>query len=356
MFQDPLRADAAESIQKIERLGARVVMLTGDLKGTALSIARELGWQVDEGSVLTGEELRRLPDDALNEKLDDIRIFARVTPEDKLRIGRLYQKRGEVVAMTGDGVNDAPSLKAVNIGVALGSGTDVAKGAADLVLLDDSFSTIVSAIEEGRRILENIRKVFVYLTSTCLDAVILIGGSLVIGLPLPLSALQIIWVNFFADSLPALSFAFDKEYDSRARGGAEILTREVKILSLGIGILTSVLLFGMYWTLIALGIATEAAQSMIFVCFSLYGLIIAYTFRSLRHSLFSAPIFDNRMMNASVAFGSVLIVATMTIPFMRDLFGLAPLTPLLTAAVALWLVVNIALVEATKWGFRTFLR
>lgn len=357
VFQDPIRAEAKGAIEKMERFGAKVVMLTGDLKGTAIAIARELGWDVDEGNVLSGEELRRLPDEELLRNLDSIRIFARVTPEDKLRIGKLYQKKGEIVAMTGDGVNDAPSLKAVDIGIALGTGTDVAKSVAGLVLLDDNFTTIVRAIEEGRRILENIRKVFVYLTSTCLDAVILIGGSLIAGFPLPLSALQIIWVNFFADSLPALSFAFDKEYDAhRERGaGAEILTREVKILTLGIGILTSVLLFGLYGLLLRMGVSIAHAHSLVFVCFALYGLIIAYSFRSLRSSLFAQPIFDNHYLNLSVIFGSILIVASVTLPVMRDILGLAAIPLTLSWVILLWLIVNVAIVEITKWAFRRFL-
>lgn len=356
VFEDPLRPEAKEAIGRIESLGARVVMLTGDLKGTAIAVARELGWEVNEGNVLSGDELHLFKDDELLRMLPDIKIFSRVTPEDKLRIGKLYQKAGEIVAMTGDGVNDAPALKAVDIGIALGSGTDVAKSVAGLVLLDDNFKTIVAAIEEGRRILENIRKVFVYLTSTCLDAVILVGGSLILGLPLPLSALQIIWVNFFADSLPALSFAFDKEHDTRAHVGSEILTREVKVLSIGIGILTSILLFGMYWLLLRLGVPVPEAQSMIFVCFALYGLIIAYAFRSLRRSLFSMNIFENMPLNASVAFGAVLIIASVTAPFLRDLFELSAISPLLTGVIALWLVVNVALVEATKWSFRLWSR
>ncbi|OGG60116.1 hypothetical protein A2765_00935 [Candidatus Kaiserbacteria bacterium RIFCSPHIGHO2_01_FULL_56_24] len=359
VFEDPLRPEARGAIEKMERLGVRVVMLTGDLKGTAMAVARELGWKIDEGNVLSGDELRRLSDAELSASLDSLRIFARVTPEDKLRIGKLYQARGEIVAMTGDGVNDAPSLKAVDIGVALGSGTDVAKSVAGLVLLDDNFTTIVIAIEEGRRILENIRKVFVYLTSTCLDAVILIGGSLLVGLPLPISALQIIWVNFFTDSLPALSFAFEKEYESygsRKHAGAEILTREVKVLTLGIGLFTSILLFGMYWLLVRLGIDTEHARSMIFVCFSLYGLVIAYSFRSLRASLFSSPVFDNRALNASVAFGIVLIFATFAIPLLRDLFALSLIPLSLLWIIGLWLILNILLVETAKWGFRALAR
>lgn len=356
IFQDPIRAEAKGAIEKMERLGAKVVMLTGDLKGTAIAIAKELGWEVGDGQVLTGDELRNLSDEELLQNLANIRIFARVTPEDKLRIGKLYQKAGEVVAMTGDGVNDAPSLKAVDIGIALGAGTDVAKSVAGLVLLDDNFTTIVRAIEEGRRILENIRKVFVYLTSTCLDAVILIGGSLVAGLPLPLSALQIIWVNFFSDSLPALSYAFDKEYDVRREKGtgAEILTREVKVLTLGVGIFTSILLFGMYCLLLRAGIALEHTHSLIFVCFALYGLIVAYSFRSLRSHLFAQPIFDNRYLNISVLFGAVLIIASVTVPSLRELFGLAAIPLSLAWIILVWLIINIALVETTKWGFRRF--
>lgn len=352
IFQDPIRPEAKDAIKKMESLGARIVMLTGDLKGTAIAISRELGWNVPEGDVLSGEELRRLSDEELLPDISRIRIFARVTPEDKLRIGKLYQKAGEIVAMTGDGVNDAPSLKAVDIGIALGSGTDVAKSVAGLVLLDDNFITIVRAIEEGRRILENIRKVFVYLTSTCLDAVILIGGSLITGLPLPLSALQIIWVNFFADSLPALSYAFDKEYDSRRERGTEILTREVKVLTLGIGILTSALLFSMYWFLLRIDLPQEQVHSLIFVCFALYGLIVAYCFRSLRASLFSRPIFDNRYLNMSVGLGTILIIASVSVPFLRDIFQLAAIPLSLAWIIIVWLIANIALVETTKWTFR----
>ena len=357
VFRDPIRADAKGALQKMEHLGARVVMVTGDLKGTAIAVARELGWDADESSVLSGEEIRQLSDEELTKALPKIRIFARVTPEDKLRIGKLYQKAGEVVAMTGDGVNDAPSLKAVDIGIALGAGTDVAKSASGLVLLDDNFTTIVRAIEEGRRMLENIRKVFVYLTSTCLDAVILIGGALIVGLPLPISALQIIWVNFFTDSLPALSFAFEKEFESHggAQTKADILTREVKVLTLGIGLATSVLLFGMYWFLLSLGVDIEHARSVVFVCFALYGLVVAYSFKSLRRPLFSYPLFENRALNVSVALGALLIGASVTIPFFQNLFELTTIPLALTGVILLWLIMNVALVEITKWGFRTFL-
>ncbi|MBI2048244.1 MAG: cation-transporting P-type ATPase, partial [Parcubacteria group bacterium] len=150
-FYDPLRPEIPNAVRRVESLGVKVVMATGDLAGTAISVGKQLGWNISPGEVLTGEDMRKLSDDELLQNLKKIKIFARVTPEDKLRIGLLYKKIGEIVGMTGDGVNDAPSLKAVDIGIAVGSGSDVAKGVADLVLLDDNFNTIVAAIEEGKR-------------------------------------------------------------------------------------------------------------------------------------------------------------------------------------------------------------
>ena len=351
VFKDPIRPDAITSVKKIEALGARVVMLTGDLKGTALSVARELGWDVNEGNVLTGAELAQLSDAELHATLPQIRIFARVTPEDKLRIGMLYKSRGEIVAMTGDGVNDAPSLKAVDIGVALGSGSDVAKSVADLVILDDNFKTIVAAIEEGRRILENIRKVFVYLVSTCLGEVFLIGGSLLAGLPLPLSALQIIWINFFSDSLPALSFAFDKHYtgDVEKRGSHAIFSRDINALTILIGLFSSIALFGLYWYLIKSGIEIAEARSTLFLCFSLYVLIIAFSIRHLHSPFHFRGLFTNVWLTASVVFGSLLTLATVTVPFLKNIFELVtpPLSQL--GIVVVWLVFTVLLVESMKW-------
>lgn len=356
VFQDPVRKDAAAAVQSIERLGARTVMLTGDLKGTAIAVARELGWTIEEGQVLTGHELHELSDEELKKNLAHIKIFSRVTPEDKMRIGRLYREIGEVVAMTGDGVNDAPSLKAVDIGVALGSGSDVAKSVADLVILDDNFKTIVAAIEEGRRMLENIRKVFVYLVSTCLGEVFLIGGALFVGIPLPLSALQIIWVNFFSDSLPALSYAFDEHLPSRSKSGAHgIFNSEVKILTFGIGTLSSFILFALYWYLLKSGIDVTHAQSTLFLCFSLYVLVVSFSLRSLHSPIWTYNPFSNRYLTGSVIFGIFLTLATVFIPPLQSIFGLVTPPLAMWWVVLLWLIFNISLVEMAKGAVR-FLR
>ncbi|MCU0660401.1 MAG: HAD-IC family P-type ATPase [Candidatus Pacebacteria bacterium] len=355
VFHDPVRAEVPAAIAHIEALGAKIVMVTGDLPGTARSVASVLGWEVEQSAILTGRDLQALKDDELLAILPSVKIFARVTPEDKLRIGTLYQKLGEVVAMTGDGVNDAPSLKAVDIGIALGSGSDVAKSAADLVLLDDNFQTISHSMQEGRRILVNIRKTFVYLMSNSLDQVFVIGGSLMLGIPLPTSALQIIWVNLFTGSLPALAFAYDEDFDHVApknRTLKSIFTREVNLLTFGIGAVSSLLLFVMYALLLHYGVALPLARSVFFVCFSSYILVAAYSFRSLRKPLFSYPLFSNKKLNQAVLIAFGLIIATMTLPVFRELFGLAAIPLLWLLFVLGWLVLNVLLVEGAKYVFR----
>ncbi len=353
-FRDPLRADIKGALRSIEDLGVSVVMVTGDLKGTAVSVAREVGWDIAPGDVLTGEELKRLTDDELSAALAHVRIFARVTPEDKMRIALLFQKRGEVVAMTGDGVNDAPSLKAVDIGVALGSGSDVAKGVADLILLNDSFKTIVIAIEEGRRMILNIRKAFVYLLTNSLDEVFLVGGALIASLPLPLTALQIIWVNFATGGLPALAYAFEENRDrgsQKRKRDTKIFTTEVKVLTLGVGTVSSALLFALYWSMLSHGIPFVDAQSILFLCFACYVLIVAYSFKNLEKPLFSYPLFTNHYLNGSVLIAMSLIILTYALPQAREVFELGiPPTSLLWI-VAVWLVANIGVVETAKWFF-----
>lgn len=354
-FRDPIRKEVPQAIQKIESLGVRIIMMTGDLKGTAMSVAREIGWNVSEEHVLSGADLHTMTDEALLAAIPSMKIFARVTPEDKLRIGLLYRQLGEVVAMTGDGVNDAPSLKAMDIGVALGSGSDVAKSAADLVLLDDNFQTISASIQEGRKILANIRKAFVYLMSNSLDEVFVIGGSLLVGIALPISALQIIWVNLFTGSLPALAFAYDEDLDhemSKRRSLKSIFTPQVNVLTFGIGIASSLLLFLLFFFLIRAGVELSLARSIFFVCFASYILAIAFSFRSLHKPIYSYSIFSNKRLNQSVLLAVVILIATMTIPALREFFDLAPLPLVWLWFVAGWLILNILLVEIAKYFFR----
>jgi Ca2+-transporting ATPase len=260
--------------------------------------------------------------------------------------------------MTGDGVNDAPALKAMDIGVSLGSGSDVAKSAADLVLLDDNFKIITLAIIEGRKIVGNIRKTFVYLLSNSLDAIFLIGGSLIMGFVMPLSALQIIWVNFFTGSFPALAFAFDEEFDKKTIQQGfkkkKIFTTGVGVLTFGVGLLSSLMLFVLYTLLLRFGVPLEITKTVLFLCFASYVLAISFSFRSLYKPIISYNPFSNKTLTYSVIGSSTLIVLTTTLPFMRTIFDLSPIQPLWILFIVGWILLNIVLVEGAKYLLRVF--
>lgn len=357
-FFDPVREEVPEAIKNIENHGAKLVIITGDLKGTAISVARSLGWEISDNEVLIGEDLQLMSDEQLLEVIPKIKVFARVSPEDKLRVGSLYQQLGEIVAMTGDGVNDAPALKAMDIGISLGTGSDVAQSAADLILLDNNFQTISMAIDEGRRIMTNIRKTFVYLMSNSLDEILVIGGSLIMYIDIPINALQIIWVNLFTGSLPALAYAYDENLDKgiKKSKSKKMLSNEVKVLSFGVGIITSLLIFIIYYQLLRFGVSTPIARSIFFVCFSIYILVVAFSFRSLYRPIFSYNPFSNKKLNIAILISFILLVATMAIPFMRNIFDLAPLPLSWFWLIFVWIIFNISLVEFAKFIFRYHVR
>ncbi len=220
-MKDALRTEVAGAMERATSAGIRVVMITGDHKITAQAIAQEAGIYHDGDTVLTGEDIDSLSDAELSEKLAETSVFARVTPEHKLRIIQAYKARGEIVAMTGDGVNDAPSLVAADLGVAMGNGTEVAKEASDMVLLDNNFGSIVSAVEEGRSIYKTIRKVILYLFAGSASQVFTILGALFLGYPLPLLAAQIIWLNFVTDGLLDVSLAMEPKEEGLLRSNFE---------------------------------------------------------------------------------------------------------------------------------------
>jgi len=355
-FVDPIRPEVPEALKRINSYGTRVIMATGDLPGTAVAIANELGWKVDDSNVLTGQQLQQLSDEDMIQILDKTHIYARVTPSDKLRITKLHQQQGEVVAMTGDGVNDSPSLKAANIGIAVGSGSDVAKSVADLVLLDNNFKTIVATIEEGKQILANIKKMFVFLMSNALDELFLIGGAILMNVALPLTAVQIIWVNLFTGSLPAIAFAFDRQKMKESEAtGRDFFDPRVIFLTVFIGIAVSILLFLMYWNLINSGVSTEMARSVLFASFGSYTLFIAFSFRDLSRPIFSYSLTENKLLIVGVAIGVMLMLATFMVPFLRELFEVQLLSLPWVGFVVLWIILNMVLVESAKWFANRFL-
>lgn len=358
-FRDPIRTSVKDAIRRIGEAGVRTVIVTGDHAGTAATVAREVGLVTGELDALTGSEIDALSDAELKVRLKTVQVIARTTPEHKLRIARAYKELGEIVAMTGDGVNDAPALREADIGVSLGTGSDVAKAAADLVILDDNFETIVAAVEEGRNILQNVRKVIAYVLSNSFDGLLLIGGSLAFGIPLPLTTLQILWVNLFTDSFPAMALAFERNHGDMGRGpiriGKTIFDQELRFLILIVGTATSVMLLGMYVILLNIGYDPALVRTFIFASFGIYTLFLVFSVRSLRQSIFSFPLLGNRYLVAGTGVGFFMMVSAIYLPALQDIFQTVPLSPIWVAGVIVFGIVSVAGVEVGKWRYRRHL-
>lgn len=355
-FSDPVRPGVGEAIRRVELGGIRTIIVTGDHLGTAETIAKEVGLPLGEHSSIEASELARLSDEEFARRLPHLRVIARVSPLDKVRIVRTLRSMGEIVAMTGDGVNDAPSIKEADVGIAMGSGTEVARSVADLVILDDNFETIAAAVDEGRQIMSNIRKVIVYLLSTVMDELVLIGGALIAGVALPLNALQILWVNFFSDSFPAVAFAFEKNIDglsSRTRKtSARLFDPLMRFLVLVVGLSSSALLLALYLALLYAGYDEALVRTFIFACFGSYTLFVAFSVKSLEKSVFSYSPFSNPYLVAGVGVGIVLMLAAIYAPSLQSIFGTIALPPLWLLAVLAVGALNILAIEAGKWVFR----
>jgi Ca2+-transporting ATPase len=352
-LMDPPREEARAAVDQCKTAGIVPVMITGDHPLTAKAIAQRLGIQELDGSVLTGEELGRLSAEELRTRVDQIRVYARVAPEQKLKIVMALQERGELVAMTGDGVNDAPALKRADIGIAMGiSGTDVAKEASAMILLDDNFATIVRAIREGRRIYDNIRRFVRYAVTTNSGEIWTMFLAPLVGLPIPLLPIQILWINLVTDGLPGLALTAEPEESN-------IMSRpprppQESIFARGLGL--HVLWVGPLMAALALGIqawslATNAThwQTMVFTGLCLSQLAHVLAIRSERESLFSLGLFSNASLFGAVTLTFALQMATIYVPALNSVFKTAPLSLTeLAITLAIAAVVFVA-VEVEKW-------
>ena len=354
-MSDPLRKEAVAAIQEAHNAGIRVVMITGDHKITAHAIAVEAGLARNGDGVVTGEELDKLSDEELIEKISDCNVFARVTPEHKLRIIELFRKRGEVIAMTGDGVNDAPSLVAADLGVAMGKiGVEVAKEAADIVLLDDNFGNIITAAEEGRNIYKTIKKVILYLFSTSIGEVLTISSALLLGFPLPILPAQIIWLNFVTDGFLDVSLAMEPREstllgDRLARSSKYILDSlsAKRMVFMGVIIAAgSLFIFTRY-----LHSGIEKALTISLTTLAVFQWFNAWNCKSEDKSVFSLNPFRNMFL-----VGSTLIVATLQIfavynPFMQRYLHTVPLT-LREWGYAIMIAASVFILEEIRKLFR----
>lgn len=348
---DPPRVEVKPALEKARLAGIRTVMITGDYPNTAKAIAESIGLLRPGKNVLTGTQLNDLDDTQLRRIIKDTDVFARVSPEHKMRIVDALQSNNEVVAMTGDGVNDAPAIKRADIGIAMGiTGTDVAKQTADMVLTDDNYVSIVAAVEQGRVIYSNICKFVFFLLSSNIAEIMIIFLAILAGLPAPLTAIQILWLNLVTDGAPALALAMEK-------GDPDIMSRKPraknepivnKSMSIGIvvqtfaqtGAVLTAFVIGLIWHLEAgatipagtsvlsyvlnhdwRGVDVQTAETMAFVTLSLAELFRAYTVRSERVSIFTIGIFSNRYMQYAVGLSLILLILVTSVPFLQPIFN-----------------------------------
>jgi Ca2+-transporting ATPase len=352
-MMDPPRAETAAAVRTCRDAGITPVMITGDHPLTATAVASEIGL-LDGRRVITGQELAALDDEALARAVDRIGVFARVSPADKLRVVAAWQRRGHVVAMTGDGVNDAPALKKADVGIAMGiTGTDVSREAAAMTLLDDDFATIVAAVEEGRIVFGNVRKYLTYLLSSNIGEILLMAAAALAGLPLPLTAVQILYVNLATDGLPALALAVDPpERDLMRRRPrdprAGVFTRPLLVLLVTGGLWSALVNFGLFAFSLRGGRPLAEAMALTFTALVLIQFFKAYNYRSDRDSVLRRP-FRNRWLNLAVSWELLLLVALLYVPFLQRPFATFPF------AAADWLLVVLAalsivpVLETVKW-------
>ena len=349
---DPPREGVKEAVATCRRAGIKTVMITGDHIVTAKAIARELNILGKHDKAITGQELDKIPQDKLEKEIKDYSVFARVTPEHKVRIVKAWQSTGAVVAMTGDGVNDSPALKNADIGIAMGkNGTDVAKSASDMILTDDNFVTIVKAVKQGRNIYDNIKKAIHFLIATNIGEIVTIFMGLVLGFKSPLLAIQLLWVNLVTDSLPAIAIGLEPPeknimtrapVDSKKGIFADGLWNKIIVEGIMLGMLT----------LIAFSIGNkyyglEVGRTMAFVSLGVLELIHSFNIKS-EESIFKTGIFENKFLIGSFILGVLIQTIVVIVPAFANIFSLVPLTSMQWLIVAIISILPIPIMEVQK--------
>lgn len=323
---DPPRPEAKAAVALCRKAGIKPVMITGDHVVTASAIAKELGILSENDHAITGTELDAMTDNELSEQVEHIAVYARVSPENKIRIVKAWQSKGQIVSMTGDGVNDAPALKAADIGCAMGiTGTDVAKGASDMTLTDDNFATIVDAVREGRGIYDNIKKVVAFLLGTNIGEVIAVFVAMLLWHKTPLLSMQLLWINLVTDSLPAIALGMEAVEDDVMDRKPKPKKDGIFANGLGVRVVLQGLMFAIL-TLIGFRIGETTTQSVVggqtmaFMTLSLSQVIQSFNMRS-EHSLFKIGVFSNKTLNGAVLISVLLVLLVLFTP-LRIAFGL----------------------------------
>lgn len=363
VYEDPVRKGAASALEQTKKAGIDVKVITGDYRATAEAVLERLGiltkkakLRAKQPLVMEGAELEKLSVDELRGRVAETVLFARIDPVQKLKIVEALQANGEVVAMTGDGVNDAPAIKKADIGVVVSGATDVAKETADMVLLDDNFATVAAAVEEGRGIFENLRKVILYLLSDSFSEVILVLGSLLLRIPLPLTAAQILWINLITDGFPDLALTVEpKEKDLMAqepRSRREpLVDGEIKLLIVLISAVTGVITLGVFsWFFNRYG-DLDSARTLAFAMLGVDSLLYVFSARSLRRPIWHTQVFSNPWLILAVLGGLIFQLFALYMPFMQKLLGTHPLNGVEWLLVLAEATLVIGLIELVKWIF-----
>jgi Ca2+-transporting ATPase len=357
-FKDPLRIGIREAIEKSHKAGIEPIIITGDQMKTALFIAQEAGIQVNANQVLEGRDLDAMSDSQLRKTVHNFRIYVRAEPRHKIRIVSAWQKNGKVVAMVGDGVNDAPAIKQADIGIAVGSGTEIAKQASDLILINDSFDIIVDAVAEGRTILSNLRKSIAYVLSDSFASIIVVGvARVVFGWPLPILPVQILWNNLIEDAFPTIAYAFEppekgimkrKPEDFKAK----LLTKEMKVLIFLVGVVKQFIILFIFWILfMKLNWNLDYVRTLMFGFFALDTAFIIYSFKDLSRNIWQIDLLNNKWLNLASIFVILAFLATIYIPFLQVLIKTVPIDFKGWLILMGVIILNIFLVELTKFIF-----
>ncbi|MDP3955709.1 MAG: HAD-IC family P-type ATPase [bacterium] len=356
-LHDPLRPDVADAIRVAKEAGARVIMATGDFAGTAGKIAEEVGISDATSRVVTGQEFEKFSMSERQDVARTVSVFARMLPRQKLELLRILQGQGEIVAMTGDGINDAPALINADIGIALGSGTEVAKEAADIILLNDSFSIIVHAIEEGRRILDNLKKIVAYLLATSFGEIFLVGGSFLLGMPIPILPVQILWSNVIEEGFMSVAFAFEPsepgimKRNPRDSSSKTILSTGIRRLVASIAIVTGILLIILYRYLSTLGYDIEHLRTIMFAALAIDSIFYTFSLKHLHEPVWRTNLLTSRYLIVAFFSSVIGLLLALLFPPLRDVLSLVPLSSHEYLLVLLVGLFNLVTIELAKYLF-----
>lgn len=354
-YTDPVRTGVKAALEKAEKAGIKVTVITGDYRETAIAVMNELGMNVDDSQIIEGHELEKMSDFQLESVVQEVLLFARTKPSQKLRIVKALQAKGEVVAMMGDGVNDAPAIAAAEIGLVVGDASDIARESADIVLLDSNFATILAAVEEGRGIFANLRKIILFLLSDTFSEVILIMGSLLLGLPLAITAAQILWINIVNDVFPNLALTMDPKQEHLLEQPPidqkeEVVNGELKILIILISLITGLSTLAIFsWSYPRYGI--ELARTLSFAILAIDSLVYVFSCRTVTVNVWKESVFANKWLVMAVLFSGLATIIPIYFDPFKSFFNFQPLEIIHWIIVAVISVVVMTTIEITKYVY-----